>query len=50
MASKSNDGVGLGTLLAVVTGLVLVAIPEPATTATGLAIIAGTFGFRAVSN
>jgi len=34
-------------LAAVTTGLVLVVIPEPASTVTGLGILAGTFGYIA---
>ncbi|MCO4773251.1 MAG: hypothetical protein KDA24_24670 [Deltaproteobacteria bacterium] len=37
----------LGTLVAVGTGITLVVIPEPASTLTGLAILAGTFGVAA---
>lgn len=42
-----TGGPGLGTALALVVGTVLVVIPDPVTTATGLAILAGTVGFQA---
>lgn len=37
----SNDDVGV---LGIVIGLLLVVIPDPATTLTGLAIVAAAFG------
>lgn len=44
----SNDN-SLG-LLALVVGLGLVVFPEPATTMTGLAIVAAAFGLDALDN
>lgn len=43
----SKKNVGVPWWLALGTGMVLIVIPEPATTATGLAIVASTVGYRA---
>lgn len=40
-----SDGLGI---LAVIAGFVLIIIPEPATTATGLLLVAAGFGVSAV--
>lgn len=45
-----NDKPGLAWYALLATGLVLIVIPEPATTATGLAIVAGSAGYRALGD
>ena len=41
---------GVPWWVALGTGLALVVFPDPATTATGLAVVAGTVGYRALKN
>lgn len=46
--SRKKKSVGAPWWIALGTGMTLILIPEPATTATGLAIVAATVGYRAV--
>jgi hypothetical protein len=50
MAKKNdNSGTGVPALVALGTGLLLILIPEPTTTALGTAIVVGTLGIKAVT-
>ena len=49
-SSNKKQAKSVAPLVALATGLLLILLPEPTTTALGTAIVVGTLGLQAVGN